>query len=287
VSIAPPPGLVPPGTRRLPAGRAAMFLRAGAGPTLLCIPGGYHGAWCFAAWLDAFAARGRAVAALEPRGRGTLAATADPATGIEDHAADTVEAARAIGGEVVLVGHSLGALVAMRAAERLGRVAGLVLAAPSPPGNLPGAAPVPLVPEGAMLPPPSRQVVSARYLGGASPPGLDAYHAALSPESPRVLNDRYALRIAIAPERLRTTRVLVIEAGHDDRERHPPGQDAAIAEFLWATHRLLPEAPHSLMLPPWAAASAATMEAWLRDAPGGQPPGPPAGRRPPPRPRVT
>jgi pimeloyl-ACP methyl ester carboxylesterase len=81
-------------------------------------------------------------------------AAAKPTTGINDYATDAAEAARALARPVVLLGHSLGALVAMRAAEMLGDAAGLLLVAPSPPGNLPGAAPVPEVAEGAMLPPP-------------------------------------------------------------------------------------------------------------------------------------
>jgi pimeloyl-ACP methyl ester carboxylesterase len=262
VSLAPPPGRIPPGTRRIALSRGAVFAGPGEGTPILCIPGGYHGAWCFAPWLALFAAAGIAAAALEPRGKGTLEAGADPATGVDDYATDAVEAAAALGGRAVLLGHSLGALVAMRAAERIGALAGLLLVAPSPPGNLPGAAPVPLVAEGAMLRPPPEPIAIARYLGGARPDGLAAYLAALSPESPRALNDRYALRIPIDPARIAGAPVLVLEAGRDDPERHPAGQDVGIARFLGGAHRLLPEAPHCLMTGPWAAAGAAPLIAW-------------------------
>lgn len=265
VSIAPRPGLVPRGARRMALSRGAVFVGEGAGPALLCIPGGYHGAWCFDVWLALFRAAGIRAAALEPRGKGT-AAPGDPATSVEDYAADAVEAVAALGGEVVLLGHSLGALVAMRAAERLGGVAGLVLAAPSPPGNLPGAAKVKLVAEDAMVPPPSREVAMARFCGGEDVAGLAEYVAALSPESPRALNDRYALRVAIDPARLAGAQVLVIEAGRDDAARHPAGQDAAIARFLGGEHVLLRDAPHCLMLAPWAEESAGVVVAWWRRA---------------------
>ncbi|WP_270935584.1 alpha/beta fold hydrolase [Falsiroseomonas oryzae] len=264
MSLAPPPGRVPPGTRRVVLSRGAVFVGSGVGVPILCIPGGYHGAWCFTPWLKLFAEAGIAAAALEPRGKGTLDAAADPATGVEDYAADAVEAAAALGGRVVLLGHSLGALVAMRAAARMEGVAGLLLAAPSPPGNLPEAAPVPTVPEGALLRPPVEKVVVARYLGGMRPEGLSAYRAALSPESPRALNDRYALRIPVEPARLAGVPVLVLEAGRDDPERHPAGQDEAIARFLDGAHQLLPEAPHCLMTGPWAVAGAAPLIAWHR-----------------------
>jgi pimeloyl-ACP methyl ester carboxylesterase len=264
VSIAPPAGLAPPGTRRAAGDRAAYFAIEGAGPAILCIPGGCHGAWCFAAWMAEFARAGIAAAALEARGKGTLAAAADPATGIEDYTTDAVAAATALGGPMVLLGHSLGALIAMRAAMRLARVAGLLLVAPSPPGNMPGVAAVPAVPGGALMPPPAEAVAVTRFLGGDRPAGLAAYLAALSPESPRALNDRYALRVAVDAGQFGATPSLVIEAGRDDAQRHPAGQDAAISRFLGGEHLLLPAMPHCMMLGPWAADSAAPLVAWHR-----------------------
>jgi pimeloyl-ACP methyl ester carboxylesterase len=269
MSLTPPPGRIPPETRRIALSRGAVFLGQGAGTPILCIPGGYHGAWCFAPWLALFAAASIAAAALEPRGKGTLEAGADPATGVDDYAADAVEAVAALGGRVVLLGHSLGALVAMRAAERLRGAAGLLLIAPSPPGNLAGAAPVPLVAEGAMRPPPGEAETIARFLGGDRPEGLADYVAALSPESPRSLNERYGLRVAVDATRLAGTPCLVLEAGRDDAQRHPAGQDIAIARFFGGTHRLLPDAPHCLMVGPWAAAGAAPLVAWHQALPRG------------------
>ncbi|MCS6932188.1 MAG: alpha/beta hydrolase [Acetobacteraceae bacterium] len=264
MSIAPPPGLVPPGTRPLPAGRGALFLAAGAGPPVLCIPGGHHGAWCFAALLAALGAAGLAAGAVELRGKGTLSAAADPAAGIEDYAEDVLAAARLCGAAPVLVGHSLGALVALRAALRLPRLSGLVLLAPSPPGNLPGVALLPELPEGRLVPPPDEAAAAARFLGGERPPGLSAYAAALDPESPRALNERYRGRLPVEPAALASVPVLVIEAGREDAARHPPGQDAALARFLGGEHRLLPRSPHCLMLAPWLAALCDPLLPWLR-----------------------
>ncbi|GGJ03607.1 alpha/beta hydrolase [Neoroseomonas lacus] len=264
MSIAPPAGLASPGTRRPAGDRAAFFATKGVGPTILCIPGGYHGAWCFAAWMAIFTEAGIAAAALETRGKGSLATAAEPATGIEDYATDAVAAAMALGGPVVLLGHSLGALIAMRAAMRLPRVAGLLLVAPSPPGNMPGVAAVPTVPEGALIPPPAEALAVTRFLGGERPAGLAGYLAALSPESPRALNDRYALRVLVDPARFATIPSLVVEAGRDDAERHPAGQDAAISRFLGGEHLLLTAMPHCMMLGPWAVESAAPLIAWHR-----------------------
>jgi len=259
--------LAPRGTRRIPLSRGALFLgAAGIGPPLLCIPGAYHGAWCYEFWLTAFGAAGIGSAALDLRGKGTLAGALDPATGVDDYAEDAVEAAAQLGGAPVLVGHSLGALIAMRAAMRLApdRVAGLALIAPSPPGNLPGAATVPLVPEEVLQTPPDLDTSAIRFLGGAHPSWLPAYHAALCPESPRAMNERYGLLLPVDPTCLASLPVLVLEAGKDDPARHPPGQDAAIADFLGGTHAVLPGAPHCLMLGEHAAASAAAVIAWYR-----------------------
>ncbi|MBW6399749.1 alpha/beta hydrolase [Roseomonas sp. HJA6] len=266
MTIAPPPGLVPSGTRRLAMSRASLFVTEGGGdgPPILCIPGGYHGAWCFDAWLGLFAASGIAAAALELRGKGTLGTSADPNTDIAAYAADVGEAAGALGTAPVLLGHSLGALIALRAAVDVPAVAGLLLVAPSPPGNMPGVAAVREVPEGALIPPPAPEVAARRFLGGEQPEGFIAYHAALSPESPRALNDRYALRVAVDPARLAGIPTLVVEAGRDDAARHPSGQDAGIAALLGGQHRFMPELPHCMMLRPWAEAGAAPIIAWHR-----------------------
>lgn len=246
-----------------------MFHSPGARPTILCIPGGYHGAWCYADWVKIFAANGIAAAAVECRGKGTSAVPPDARTSIDDYAMDVAAAASALGAPVVLLGHSLGALIALRAAELVQQLAGLLLIAPSPPGNLPGAAPVPLVPEDAPRPAPTEEVAVARFLGGSRPEGLAAYLAALSSESPRALNDRYGLRLSVEPARFAGLPVLVVEAGLDDHLRHPPGQDRALAEFLGGEHLLLAQAPHCLMLRPWAAATAAPLIHWHRAAFGG------------------
>jgi pimeloyl-ACP methyl ester carboxylesterase len=239
--------------------------RAASAP-LLFVPGGYHGAWCYGGYLDAFAGAGIACAAVEPRGHGVLAAEGlDPAAGLADYAADVAAASRHLaalaGIAPVLVGHSLGALVAAMAVH-LAPAAGLVLLAPSPPGNLPGAQPVPAVPEDKLRAPPPRAEAAARFFGGLAPSGLDAWCARLCPESPRALNDRYLLRIGVDPAPLRRLPSLCIEAGREDAARHPAGQDEALAAFYGARHLLLPDAPHCLMVGPAGAASAALIRAW-------------------------
>ncbi len=237
---------------------------------MLLVHGAHHGAGCWDGWVAALTARGLPAAALDLRGHGALAAEGlDPAAGVMDYAADMTAAARALPRPPVLVGHSLGALVVLAATARLrAPAAGLVLVAPSPPGNLPGVAAVPPVPEGAPRPPPPRAVAIARWMGGTEPPSsvAEPWLAGLCAESPRALNERYTLAIAVDPAVV-TAPVLVMEAGRDDAERHPPGQDAALARFLGAEHVLLPDAPHCLMLGIWCEPSASIIAEWIHRLP--------------------
>lgn len=226
-----------------------------AAPPMLFVHGGYHGAWCFGGWMRLLAPA-RRVFAVDMAGHGTLPhATLDPRQGIGDWAADVAAAVRRIGTPPVLVGHSLGALAVMLAATEVA-AARLVLLAPSPPGNLPGVAAVPLVDDGAPVPPPDAAAASARWFGGDRPDFLADWLARLGPESPTVLNDRYGLRTCLDPARIAAP-VLVVEAGRDDAARHPAGQDEAIARFLRGRHVLLPDAVHCLMAGPgwWEAAA--------------------------------
>ncbi len=235
------------GAAQLRIGLAARH--AAPGPALLLIAGAYHGAWCYAGWLKACRAAGIACAALDYRGHGSLAGVGlSPGTGVEDYADDVVAAVQSLATAPLLVGHSLGALVAMAAAMRT-PLAGLVLVAPSPPGNLAGAHALPAVDEAQLRPIPARAEVLERFLGGYEGSHVDACMARLCPESPRALNQRYRLTVSIDTARI-TAPALVIEAGLECGERHPAGQDQAIADFLGGEFAHLAGAPHCMMLGP-------------------------------------
>ncbi len=162
--------------------------------------------------------------------------------------ADVVAAIDALDRPPVTVGHSLGCLLVPLAAIQR-ETAGLLLLCPSPPGNLPGAQKVRLVPEGRPVPPLPADVARSRYAEHLSEAELADLVARLCAESPRLLNERYDLRVAVDPAAIRAP-VLVVEGGRDDPERHPPGQDQAIAAFYGAAHVRLDDAPHDLMLGP-------------------------------------
>ena len=113
--------------KALPSARSAK-------PPVLFLHGAFSGAWVWAEHvLDFVAERGHAAYALSFRGHGRSEGRGDLARhGLADYADDVRTAIRSIGRPPVLVGHSMGGLVAQRCLGRE-RVAGLALMAPVPP----------------------------------------------------------------------------------------------------------------------------------------------------------
>jgi pimeloyl-ACP methyl ester carboxylesterase len=248
--------------RRLSNGRVFMSER-GTGPALLFVHGGFHGAWCWAEFLRFFKSQNIPVAAVDLRGHGGLPQTdAFLKTGVREMAADVTEAAATLGGPIVLVGHSLGALVAMAAAETI-RPVGLILLAPSPPNNVPDIKRLPPFPEGQLIAPPPAERTRKWFLSGYSGSDIQPYLDRMTPESPAFLNDRYMARISADPLWVQGP-TLVVSAGKDDTLLHPAGQDEAIAAYYGAEFQMIPEAGHCFMADDSAEASAHLLLDWLK-----------------------
>ena len=104
-------------------------------PPLFFIHGAFVTHEPFAAWMEFLAAAGwRSVAAAR---RGRLGVGPDRAEGVTvaDYVEDTRRAVEALGEAPILVGHSLGGLIAQKIAE-MGLCRGMVLLAPAPPAML-------------------------------------------------------------------------------------------------------------------------------------------------------
>lgn len=251
-----------------PAGQGRVFLgdiaqKSNDKPALLFVHGGYHGAWCFARYVDYFDTVGIAAAAMDMRGHGGLDQDDDlHRQGVRDMAEDVAAACAALGAPVILVGHSAGALVAAAAGETVA-LAGFVLLAPSPPGQLEGLSPLPLMPTGRLVTPPSDAICQEKFLGGYPANDIGAFTRRLCSESPQLLNDRYALRIHIEQQAFNVPG-LCIAAGRDLGTLHPAGQDEATARFYGAEYIMLDDAPHCMMLAPDWQTSAGLIEAWYR-----------------------
>ena len=115
--------------------------RARRAPPLLFIHGAYSGAWCWDEFfLPYLAARGYDCCAVSLRGHGGSAGgdALDHAS-LDDYVADVRAAARTLDAAPIVVGHSMGAVVAQRYVAAHGAV-GVALLASVPPHGLMGTA---------------------------------------------------------------------------------------------------------------------------------------------------
>jgi pimeloyl-ACP methyl ester carboxylesterase len=248
--------------RQLSRGRLFSTVR-GQGPVVLFVHGGFHGAWCWAPFLAYFGARNIPVAALDLAGHGGLEQSAQfIKTGVAEMAKDILEAAAELRGQIILAGHSLGALAAMAAAKQV-QPQGLVLLAPAPPANITDLKLLPPFPDDHPVAPPPVARARKWFLSGYSGGEIDDYLARLCPESPAFLNDLYRRNISVDPGWVRGP-TLCISGGADDTALHPAGQDEAVAAFFSAELRTLPYAGHCFMLDDARENAAALILGWLQ-----------------------
>jgi pimeloyl-ACP methyl ester carboxylesterase len=106
------------------------------GTPLLFVHGLFAAGWMFEWWSTYFAERGRAAYAVDLRGHGASGRV--PALGrvsLADYIDDALRAARQLG-DVIIVGHSMGSLIAQKIAE-MGAATAAVLVCPAPPRGIP------------------------------------------------------------------------------------------------------------------------------------------------------
>ncbi len=248
-----------------------VAVTAGAAPRkpfpIVFIHGSGGGAWTWEAFQPWFGARGWTSYAPNLRGHHG-SKPADPGRiGIEDHLSDLQELLQALG-PAVLIGHSLGGLLALKLAERLSPPA-LVALAPAPPrgfsalGNpaLVGAflrhLPA-IVSNRPVIPSPNE---AARLTLNAIP----AEHRAAVyrrgvPQSGRTLFQISITGVAIAPLRRRIPMLLV--AGTEDR-MVPAASVCRVARTLGAEYHEHPGVGHVAQLEPHWRRVAADIADWL------------------------
>ena len=134
-------------------------------PPVVMIHGAFCGGWAFAPWRALFEARGYKVftPTLRHHEGSSLSSGELAATSLTDYAGDLERLLDGIGEPAVLIGHSMGGLLAQMLAAR-GRAASLVLLAPSAPWGLLPSTPFELM------------SAQALYLAG------DFWHKTLRPE---------------------------------------------------------------------------------------------------------
>lgn len=165
----------------------------------------------------------------------------------------------------VAIGHSLGALMAGVLAARSDGVRGLVLLAPSPPGNMPHAQGLPPITD---VKTPFKftdydLTVQKFWPDIDDEKTLKTLFATLNGESPTIINERYELTVSV-PWPPHKCPALVIEAEWDNPKTHPPHQDKRVAEFYQGDYIFMPKTGHCLMVSPHWQDGANHIYNWLQ-----------------------
>lgn len=212
---------------------------------LLMVHGAFHGWWAWQRWMGYFAALGFPAYALSVRGHPggeTMSAQQLCATGMEDYASDVCAALGLIGEPAILIGHSLGGLMAQMAARNNRAVRALALVGSAGPAAL-GPTRDFLWPEDTPLmfaPDRMRKSMFHEIADG----DFAAIYARLVPESPRALNESGLAHVRIASEDV-TAPVLVVSTQYDGIGLHR-GQD--IASYYKGAHVRVPGTSHDCLV---------------------------------------
>lgn len=218
-------------------------------PPLLLVHGAGHGAWCWEQWMGVLSLRGWEAHALSLRGH-PASRHVDEATylehlRVEDYADDVAVVARHIGRPAVVIGHSMGGIVAQRYVARASAEgnppAGLVLLASVVPGQLGPTRTSPVFNDRVYRP---DKDTAQRLYFHSSGPVVERALARLVGESPSVINE-YSLDagVPIDPRQVRCP-VLVVTAEHDNTN---VPRDRRIADFYRGDYRH-EDIGHDLML---------------------------------------
>lgn len=230
---------------------------------ILFVHGAWLGSWIYANYVGYFARQGVPCATIDLRGHGGLEQNAlFMRSGQSEMAQDVVEACAAIGGDVILAGHSAGAAIAALAASRYPS-SGLILLAPSPPGQLPGLAALPAEPENALVLPGTVDRIQEKFVPNLDRGAAEAFAMRLVGESPVLLNDRRLLRVSVDRERI-SGPALCLAAEKEMPSFHDKGQDYRTACFYDAEYWFLAGAGHCFMWEPGWEKSAKIIMSWYR-----------------------
>jgi pimeloyl-ACP methyl ester carboxylesterase len=245
------------------------------------VHGAFCGGWVFDAFRAPFEAAGLRVEAPDLRGHGPADRPGDVAgLSMADYAADIAGLCRSLseedGSPPVLLGHSMGGLVAQMAARRT-PVSALVLLAPSAPWGVLGssveeavtAAALPLVAPTPFSPvEPDLRLLRAFSLDRLAPPEREAAARRARPESARAVLETLTwwldplMTTHVPPGRLGAD-ALVVTGGRD--RVHPPATVRQVAERLGADYREMAGMSHWLPGEPgWEAVAGVVLD-WLAE----------------------
>lgn len=227
-------------------------------PPIVFLHGAYQGYWVYAPWQRYFAAAGWRTLALSLRnhpGSERLDERDFLRLRPEDYVDDVLRVAKWINGPFVLVAHSMGGLIAQKAAERLPQLAALILLASGPPKGLGASRTRDMPAERVSLP--DYDQVRRHMFGDIGDAEYAAFHARLVPETPGVINQTGRGRVSVNAERIHVP-VLAVDAECDRNHFGPK-----YARFYRGEHIQVPGARHALMLGAWGLSVASAVHGWL------------------------
>lgn len=243
---------------------------AGDRPVLF-LHGYFADATVFADWLPFFAARGFAPVALNLRGRaGSRPGTEIGGVSIDDYVEDAALAARALGRPLV-VGHSMGGLLAQRLAE-LDLAEAAALIAPAPPRGITVMTWQLAIRQLKYLPAivasrpvrPSREDVRALVMNRVPADQQDEVIDRLVPDSGRAGRELSITGVPVDAARVRCP--LLVVAGTDDRFI-PAKTVGRVARRYGVPLRLIPGHGHMIVLEPGWQELAGIVAEWFAAMP--------------------
>jgi len=242
---------------------------------VLFLHGYFADATVFEDWLPFFAARGFAPVALNLRGRaGSRPGTEIGGVSIDDYVEDAALAARALAGSEgrpLVVGHSMGGLLAQRLAE-LDLVEAAALIAPAPPRGITVMTWQLAIRQLKYLPAiatshavhPSREDLRALVMNRLPPDRQDEVIDRLVPDSGRAGRELSITGVPVDASRVRCP--LLIVAGSDDRFI-PAKTVARVARRYGVPLRVLPGHGHMIVLEPGWQELAGIVTDWFAGLP--------------------